>query len=94
MEASSSSSSSTALNLHERRSDSHASTPSRKFSPAQSFAIEEPSVPELRRGIPKQAWYRRFGRAAGFENAKVQKVWQYIRGPRPKRDLAGEYRRI
>ena len=95
MEASSSSSSSgTAHNLQEHLAESHVSTPSHKFSPSQSLTIEEVSGPELERRISKQTWYRRFGRAAGFENAKVQKVWQYIRGPRPKRDLAGEHAHI
>ncbi|CAL1695530.1 unnamed protein product [Somion occarium] len=87
MEASSSSSSSGSVHV-DRQSRSPTSTPSEsrkpEFSPSHSFIIEE----ALERPSSTQTWYKRVGRAVGLENPKIQKVWRYFKGPRPKRDLA------
>ncbi|KAI0076231.1 hypothetical protein K474DRAFT_1598416 [Panus rudis PR-1116 ss-1] len=34
-----------------------------------------------------KSWYARLGRVVGLEHPYAQKVWLYLKGPRPKRDL-------
>lgn len=58
-----------------------------KFTPGQSFEFEElGSRPRASSSPPR---FMRYGRALGVDHPKVQRVWLYLRGPRPKVDLPG-----
>ncbi|KAH9897995.1 hypothetical protein C8Q73DRAFT_641404 [Cubamyces lactineus] len=57
-----------------------------KFSPRETFEIEETAAyPTIHPG-PKQ-WRKRLRRAFWLDHPRVRRIWLYIRGPRPKVEL-------
>ncbi|KAJ3490555.1 hypothetical protein NLI96_g1343 [Meripilus lineatus] len=56
-----------------------------KFTPEQSFDYEELGTRQQSSSSPPRL--ARYGRIFGVNHPRVQKVWRYLRGPRPKVDL-------
>ncbi|RDX52030.1 hypothetical protein OH76DRAFT_1400943 [Lentinus brumalis] len=64
------------------------STRSAKYTPTASFEVEEPVLPSQTIFKPhRHPWAHRVQRALRLDSPRVQRIWRYIRGPRPKVDL-------
>lgn len=63
-----------------------------KYTPTASFEVEEPGLPSQTIFKPhRHSWAHRLQTALCLDNPRVQRIWRYIRGPRPKVDLPGTY---
>ncbi|KAI0756597.1 hypothetical protein C8Q80DRAFT_44440 [Daedaleopsis nitida] len=57
-----------------------------KYTPNQSFELEEQALPV--QPVPRRhPWIGRVQRALWLDHPRVQRVWRYVRGPRPKVEL-------